>query len=87
MAIQAETHGKSFRLIRERHRFDIPVATFATHPFGNVNTVIEVDVVREIRNLVPDDRRIIGKALADRGQQRGIVPNLRMTGHARISRR
>ena len=83
MALQAKSHGERLRLVGKRHGVNLAMTTLAAHPFGDMNTVVEIYVSREVGDSVPDDRRIVGKARADRGKKRGIGPDLRMAGHTR----
>ena len=87
MAVEAELHGEGFGAIGQRHLIDAAVAGFAADALGDVNVVTEIDVVRQPRDARPGDRLVVGKALADRLQHRGIGPYLGMAGHAGRGRR
>src|SRR6202012_6137472 len=51
---------------------------------GDVDFVIEVDVVRKISHPMPGDRGVVRQALPHRRQHGGVGPYLRMAGHAGI---
>ena len=37
------------------------MAAFATHALDDMDAVIEIDVVGQIRHLAPNDRRVVGE--------------------------
>lgn len=85
MTSHAELHRKGFFFVAERHAIHFSVTTGATDTLGDVNTVIEINVVWQISDPVPHDRLIIREALSHWCQQIRVRPNLRMTGHACVS--
>ena len=48
MAVEAPFHGERLSLPHERHLIDTAVTGSTTNSFVNVNTVIEVNVIRQI---------------------------------------
>jgi len=82
VAGQAPAHVKRARLPGHRHVADRPVALGATDALGDVNAVIEIDVVRQPINPRPADRNILSQALAIGCEHCGVCPDLGVAGHA-----
>ena len=87
MTIEAKLHGQCLCLVGKRHRIDGAMAAFAPNALGDVDAVIEIDVIRKIGHAMPRNRLVVGQAFAYRRERRGIGPDLRMAGHAGIGRR
>lgn len=87
MAIEAETHAKGFGARRQRHPVYSAVALDAADSAVDMDRVIEVDVVRQLRDPLPADRSPAGKACAHRREHAGLVPQLRVAGHADVRAR
>ena len=87
MAIETPFHVERLRFLCQRHLIDAPVAGRAADAFCDVNTVIEIDVARQIVNAIPFQRGARRKTLPDRRQYRRIVEDLRMACHAGLSGR
>ncbi len=56
MTIHAPTHREALHLSHTLHRFDRAMTTLACHAGGDVRTVVEIDVVRQVVNAYPGDR-------------------------------
>src|SRR5262245_8886258 len=84
MTVQAELHRESLGLVAKRHAVDFAVTARTADALGYVDTVVEVDIIRQIIDSVPGNRTIIGKALAHRRKNLSIRPDLRMTRHASV---
>jgi len=82
MAIEAPSHLKRVSSRKKRHPVDAAMAGDAGNTFADVGRVIEVDVVRETGDSLPGYGLARGKAPSDRRQNLGVVPNLRVAGHA-----
>ena len=87
MAIETPFHVERLRFLRQRHLIDAPVTGRAADAFCDVNTVIEIDVARQIVNAIPFQRGARRKTLPDRRQYRRVVEDLRMACHAGLSGR
>jgi hypothetical protein len=86
MASQTPLHLQGFRLVHQGHLIDWTVAGVATDALGDVNAVIEVDEVRELVDPGPLQRFAGTIAGADGLKELSVVPNLRVTVHARLGR-
>ena len=87
MAVEAEPHRQGPRLLAQRHVLHGAVAALAADALGDVDLVIEVDIVGKIGDAMPGDRGVVREAFAHRCQHGGVGPDLRMTGHAGVGRR
>ena len=87
VAIQTPPHVEFLSFPRQRHLVDPAVTSGTADTFRHVNAVIEVHVSRQIVNPSPLDRLAGLPALPHRLQNRSILPDLRMTRHARFDRR
>ena len=63
------------------------VAVLAGHALLHVDAVVEIDVVRQVVDAGPAQRRAGGQALAHRRQHVRIGPELGVAGHAGVGRR
>lgn len=86
MTVETPPHGQRCRLSYQRHGGDIPVARAAADAFGDVDRVIEVDVIRQAVDPVPVDRPPPRQTFADGREQRRLGVKLRMAGHAGVRR-
>src|SRR5712691_612043 len=87
MAVQAPLHLQRGLLVHERHLVDGAVAGVAAHTFIDMNAVIEEDEVGKLVHPRPLQRLPRAVAGADRLQQFGIGPDLRMAVHASLGGR
>jgi len=87
MTLDAPLHVERRDLICKRHQINSPVTRRAADSFVHVNAVIEINEVGEIVNARPPDRLSCAPALTNRLEVRAIGPDLRVTVHARLSRR
>ncbi len=87
MALEAPLHLERLGLHDQRHLVHPTMAALAAHPFGDVDSVIEVDVVRQVVDPRPLDRLAGPVAFADRGQHRALIPDQVVAVHARCRRR
>ena len=76
VAIQAPLHVQRRSLENQRHLIDGAVTGGTSNTLINVNTVIEVDVIRKIVNAVPLQRRIGRHTQANGFEHRRIFPDL-----------
>src|SRR5947207_13220137 len=86
MAIQTPFHVQRVHPPSDRHLIDATVTSRAANSFGYVNAVIEINVIGQIMDAVPFQRRVCRQALRHRREERGVVENLRMPGHASFAR-
>src|ERR1700733_4251815 len=84
MALQAELHREGFGLEAERHASHVAMTTRTADTLGNVNAVVEINVVRQVVHSVPDDRRVVDQAPTYRRKKLRVRPDLGMAGHAGI---
>ena len=82
MAIEAPLHVERVRFPGKRHLIQLPVARGAADAMAHVDAVIEEDKIRRLIHPIPAQWLIVGQAVADRREHRGIFPDLRMAGHA-----
>ena len=87
MASQAPFHLQTFLLVHDRHLIDRAVAGIAANALGDVNAVIEIDEVGELVDSRPLQRFAGAVAGADRLEQLGVGPDLRVAVHAGLRRR
>src|SRR5579883_1097736 len=87
VAGEAPAHIECRRLPGQRHVADRAVAFRAADAFGDMDAVIEIDVVGETIDPGPAQRFPVSQALTYRREDRRIGPNLGMAGHAGFSRR
>lgn len=85
MAVKTPGHGEILRLPHERHPVYAAVTALTANPLVHVNTVIEIDKLRQVVN--PDPRyRLSGSVAFSYGFQDGRhCPHLRMAVHANLS--
>src|SRR6478672_3511810 len=65
MAGQAPLHLKRVFLVNGRHGVDLSVTCRAANAFRDVNTVVEVDVLRQVVDPLPLDRLILSETRPD----------------------
>jgi hypothetical protein len=87
MAIEAPLHRERSGLSHQRHALDFAVTGRATDALGDVDAVVEIDVIGQPVHLAPMDRIAGCEAPADRLEHRRVGPYLRMTVHAGFRRR
>src|SRR5438105_11776637 len=78
VAVQAPAHGERRPLLHLRHLVDAAVAGDATHALLHVDRVVEVDEVRQLVDLVPDDGPVREETLPHRRELGALVPHLRV---------
>src|ERR1700694_5962217 len=76
VALQAPAHGQRLRFLHLRHLVDAAMAGDAADALLHVDRVVEVDEVRQLVHLVPDDGAVGEVALAHRRELRALVPDL-----------
>ena len=84
MTVQTPPHRERLAFFGARHRPDVPMAGGASHSFCHVNAVIEIDVIRQMRDPAPLQRHISRRAQHHRPQRRHVRENLRMTAQTRL---
>ena len=87
MAVEAPAHGQRRGLPHQRHVVDRPVTGAASDALGDVDRVIEIDVIRQPVDLAPADRLMEREAGAHRREHLGLGVELRVAGHAGVGRR
>jgi len=87
MTGETELHRHCFGLVGERHSGDRAMAGGAADAFGDVDAVVEIDIVGKVGDSSPDERLVGDEALAHRRKQLRIGPYLRMARHAGVGRR
>lgn len=81
VAVQAPAHQQRWALPRQRHLMYLPVTGHTSDAFSNVRTVIEIGVTGQVIDTYPLQGLARRKTIADGGQHRAILPDLRMAGH------
>ena len=61
MAVQTKLHGERARLVGERHAVDFTMTTRAAHAFGDMDGMVEIDVLGQVVDAVPYERLVIGE--------------------------
>ena len=84
VAIEAPFHEQRLRLEDEIHGVDFAVAGVAADALGEVNRVVEVGVVRDVVDFVPNDRRILFPTRPHRLKGFAAAPHCLVTIHARL---
>src|ERR1700756_2072150 len=87
MAREAPAHVERLRLPSQRHVADWTVTLGASDTLGNVNAMVEVDIIGKGVDSRPMDRRVLCETLTIGREHRGVRPDLRMAGHADSGRR
>jgi hypothetical protein len=86
MAVDAEAHLERMRTTEQWHGVDAPVAGYAGDAAIDVDRVIEEHIVGQLGDAIPDHRPAARRAFAQRREHRRMGPDLRMAGHADMSR-
>ena len=74
VAIDAPVHGQRRALPGQFHLTDRAVTGRAADAFGDVDRMVEVNVIGQLVDALPVDRLVLGKARANRRQHSGIGP-------------
>lgn len=84
VTVQTELHRETPRFVAEGHPIYLAMTTRAADAFGDVNAVVEIDIVWQIIDPVPDNRLVIDQAMSQGGQKPSVRPNLGVAGHAGV---
>ena len=87
MTIEAPFHQQRALLADELHFVDWPVTACAADAFGNMDTVIEVNMIRQLVHAIPFNGSISLVSVAHRCQQFAADPDLLMASHAGLDLR
>ena len=87
MTVQAPLHSQIGVLQRQRHFVHPSMTGLAADTFRHVNTVVEVDEVRQVVDARPPDGPVLAKGRPHRLQRRAGPPDLRVAVHTRLHRR
>ena len=85
VAGEAPAHEERFPSGNQRHLIDLPVALTAGDALIYMGTVIEIHKVRQVMDAVPRQGLSAKKAVSDGLEHGRVLPDLRVTGHARLS--
>lgn len=85
VAFKTPCHSEGVTLPGHFHLIDGTVTVVAAYTSRNVNTVIEIDEVRDRVDLVPLQRCVGFPAFANWLKQRTICPDLRVASHTNVS--
>src|SRR5947209_6004483 len=77
MAVEAPAHSQGRRLPRQRHPIDRAMTGGAAHALGDVNAMVEVDVIGKHMDPLPANGFVVGQAFSNRGEHPCIGPKLR----------
>lgn len=87
MALNAPFHLQRGYFRNKRHLIDAAVARRAADAFGDVDRMIEINVVRKIVNARPVNRNTGLPTVSDRRQVTRGIKELRVAVHTRFRRR
>jgi hypothetical protein len=87
MTLNAPLHIERIHFPHQRHLVNTSVTGFTAYTFTDVNAVIEIDEIRQVVDTDPFDGFVGPITCANRLEDRGLCPNLRMAGHAGFYRR
>src|SRR5438105_1614110 len=87
MTVHAPAHRQRSRLIHLRHLVDATMTGLAADALGDVDCMIEVDEIRQLRHALPPDRLTSRDALAHHGEWRAGHPKGRMARDTLARRR
>lgn len=87
MTLQAPPHIEWLRLRGQRHPPQFPVTDGACHTLRNMNTVVEMNVIRQPRDSCPTQRFVRRRTVNDRFEHRSVGEQLRMAVEAHTGRR
>ena len=87
VAFEAPRHMERILLVHERHTVHRSMTGRAGDPFGDVDAMIEIDILEEIVDPRPVNRLARAVGLAEGFQNFGVGPNLGMTAHAGLGGR
>src|SRR6185437_1274779 len=82
MAVETPLHLQGVLLVHDGHLIHLPMTALAADAFIYVNFVMEVDEVWKIVHLGPYDGLARSPAMANRLQNVGVGPYLRVAVHA-----
>src|SRR5438552_15406876 len=82
MTVDAPFHLQRLLLPHQRHPIHRPVTRRAADALVHVNTVVEIDEIRQIVATGPLNRLICAETLPDRLEKRTVRKDLRVTVHA-----
>jgi len=87
MAFQTPFHLERRGLIDERHFVHAPVARRAPDTFGDMDAVVEIDVIGQVVNARPFNRLIVAPTRPDGFEIGAVAPDLRVAVHTGLRRR
>ncbi len=87
VTIQTPRHIKSICLPGERHLIHPAMTGLTPYSLGNMNAVIEENIVWQVVHAVPLDRLTSQETFSDRRQDGSLIPDLTMAGHTGLCRR
>ena len=87
MAVHAPRHGQWSHLPHLCHLIDATVARLTPHALVDMDRVIEVHEVGELRDTLPCNRFVRRDTLSDRSEKHTRHPERCMTRHTLLSRR
>ena len=85
VAVQAPAHIKRVCFRCQRHFIHATVTGFASHTLGDVDAVVEVDIIWQVVHTIPLERLAGLETFPDRFEHWSVVPDLAVAGHAGFS--
>ena len=82
VAVQAPAHIKRVCFRCQRHFIHATVTGFASHTLGDVDAVVEVDIIWQVVHTIPLERLAGLETFPDRFEHWSVVPDLAVAGHA-----
>jgi hypothetical protein len=81
---QAPLHFEIMNLTGERHLFDRSVTRAAGNPVFNMNAVVKINEIGQVRNAAPFERPAAGGALANGLKHGTVFPDFAVAIHAEL---
>src|SRR5262249_10523604 len=86
VTIEAPSHRQRLGLAHQRHAADGTMTRRAADPLGNMNRMIEIDIIGKDIDALPVDGPILRETRAHRLQHLSLRIELRVAGHASLGR-
>ena len=86
VAIQAPFHIKRVGFPGQCHLVHTSMTGLTTYALGNMNAMVEVNIIRQVVHSIPLDRLTRPETFSDRLEYGTLIPDLAVTSHAGFRR-